>query len=511
MTTEGSNPLPVALARPATTEQWQVYVDRLQIDSRPFISGARRKSTSNDNFVIRNPFTSQIVAEVPCCDHDDVDLAVQTAVKSRAESSWTRQSAALRADVLRTLATKLESNADELAALDSIQMGMPITFALDDIGLAARKLREAAATAERLHDVALPSASASLALNQRVPQGVVGAITPWNFPLFVALSKVGPALAMGNAVVLKPSELAPLACLRLAELAVEAGVPEGIFNVVPGLGFKAGQALTSHAQVNMVSFTGSTATGRKLMHCAADSNLKALHLELGGKSPQIVLDDCGDIRGLAQALADGFMFNGGQLCVAGSRLLIADNLIADLLPLIVECMGAWRPGNPLDPETCLGPLASAGHFDRVTQMINDAVQSGYESHHSPSGGGILMPTPTLFAGVPAASEIAQEEVFGPVAAAIAFNTDAEALELANGTRYGLVATVWSGDLARGMRLAEQVNAGGVTVNTKSKHAPPRVVGASLEPYGESGYGAEGGADGLLAFTRARHLLVNLPT
>lgn len=497
--------------RPATAEQWQACADQLKLDGRPFIAGARLGSTSKNSFLIRNPFTSQCLVDVPRCTHEDIDNAVAAAVRARADSAWAKQSVALRADVLRSLAAKLESNADELALLDSIQMGMPITFALDDIALAARKLRDVASTAERLHEAVLPSAPTSLAINQRVPQGIVGAITPWNFPLFVALSKVGPALAMGNAVILKPSEIAPLACLRLAELAIEAGVPEGIFNVVPGLGSEAGHALASHGQVNMVSFTGSTATGRTLMQCAAQSNLKALHLELGGKSPQIVLDDCGDARGLAKALADGFMFNGGQLCVAGSRLLIAKNLMADLVPLIVESMGSWRPGNPLDPVTNLGPLASVEQYERVAQMIDDAVQAGFDAQRSSAGGGTLMPTPTLFAGVPPLSEIAQEEVFGPVAAALTFASDAEALALANGTRYGLVATVWSGDLARGKRLAEQINAGGVTVNTQTNHLPARVIGASLEPYGESGNGVEGGADGLLAFTRARHLLLNLPT
>lgn len=495
---------------PDSQVRWQALASAVTLDGRPAIGGRRNEPHSSQTFDLINPVDGQVLARVPRCGAVEVAAAVAAARAAADQGVWSEQPALVRAEVLRKLASAIEHHGAELALLDSLQMGMPVASAVDDIGLAARKLREAAAGAERLQGAALPGTPTSLALNLRVPQGVVGAITPWNFPLFVALGKVGPALATGNSVVLKPSELAPLACLRLADLASEAGLPPGVLNVVPGLGAEAGQALAVNRQVDMLSFTGSTATGRVLMHAAADSNLKALHLELGGKSPQVVLDDCGDLDGLAQALADGLMFNSGQVCVAGSRVLIARPLVADLVPLVARKMSGWRFGHPLDPATTLGPLASRHHVEHVQRLIDRAQAAGLTFHASPAGGGPGLPAPLVFADVPADAELAQEEVFGPVAAASGFDTDDEAIALANSTRYGLVATVWCSDPARGLALGRRIRAGAVTVNTRTRHAPARVLGASLEPVGESGFGAEGGAAGLLAYTRARHLLLNLP-
>lgn len=496
---------------PDSLQQWQSLASSLKLDGRPAIGGQRNEPHSLQTFDVVSPVDGQVLAQVPRCGAVEVAAAVAAARATADQGAWSEQPAMLRADVLRKLASAIEAHGPELALLDSLQMGMPVALAVDDIGLAARKLREAAAGAERMQGAALPGAPSSLALNLRVPQGVVGAITPWNFPLFVALGKVGPALATGNAVVLKPSEQAPLACLRLADLAAEAGLPPGVLNVVPGLGPEAGQALALNRQVDMLSFTGSTATGRLLMHAAAESNLKAMHLELGGKSPQVVLDDCGDLDGLAQALADGLMFNSGQVCVAGSRLVIARTLAPALVPLVAQKLASWRFGHPQDPATTLGPLASRHHCAHVQRFIDRAHAAGLTAWNSPSGGGPGLPTPIVFSDVPAEAEIAQEEVFGPVAAASSFDSDDEAVAYANSTRYGLVATVWCSDAARGLALGRRIRAGAITVNTRTRHAPARVLGASLEPVGESGFGAEGGITGLLAYTRARHLLLNLPT
>lgn len=498
------------LPYPDTLQQWQSLAASLKLDGRPAIGGQRNEPHSEQTFDVVNPADGQVLARVPRCGAVEMAAAVAAARAAADQGVWSAQPATARAEVLRKLATAVETHGAELALLDSLQMGMPVALAIEDIGLAARKLREAAASAERLQGACLPGAASALALNLRAPQGVVGAITPWNFPLFVALGKIGPALATGNAVVLKPSELAPLACLRLADLAAEAGLPPGVLNVVPGLGPEAGQALALNREVDMLSFTGSTATGRLLMHAAADSNLKALHLELGGKSPQVVLDDCGDLDGLAQALADGLMFNSGQVCVAGSRLVIARSLAPALVPLVAQKLATWRFGHPLDPATTLGPLVSRHHHDHVQRFIDRAHATGLSSARCPSGGGPGLPTPIVFADVPADAEIAQEEIFGPVAAASAFDSDDEAVAYANSTRYGLVATVWCSDAARGLALGRRIRAGSITVNTRSRPAPARALGASLEPVGESGFGAEGGVAGLLAYTRARHLLLNLP-
>lgn len=493
---------------PATRDDWRALAAGLSPDVRPAIGGRRVDPRTDACFGVVDPFGAGCVARVPRCGAGDVDRAVGEAREAADCGDWSQRAATDRADVLRALAGLVEAHGPELALLDSLQMGLPVALAMDDIGLAARKLREAAAGAERLQGAVLPGSPSSLAMNLRAPQGVVGAITPWNFPLFVALGKIGPALAMGNTVVLKPSELAPLSCLRIADLAAEAGLPPGVLNVVPGLGPEAGHALASHRSVDMVSFTGSTETGRKLMRAAADSNLKALHLELGGKSPQVVLDDCGDLDALAQALADGFMFNGGQLCIAGTRLIVRRDLAAELAARVAEKTASWRFGDPLDPATTLGPLASAQQCGRVQRFIDRAESSGLRSHRGPAAGPGL-PAPRVFVDVPPEAEIAQEEVFGPVACVMAFDHDTQAVQLANGTRYGLVATVWGSDAARGLAIARQVKAGAITVNTCTRPAPPRIVESSLEPAGESGFGAEGGVAGLWAFTRARHLLLNL--
>lgn len=495
---------------PASLPEWQALAARLKLDGRPFVGGTRIEAHSERSFDIVSPADGRVVAAVPRCGALEIGAAVAAARAAADGGVWSDLPASRRADVLRALAAAVETHGPELALLDSLQMGLPVALAMDDIGLAASKLREAAAGAERLQGAVLPGAASSLALNLRAPQGVVGAITPWNFPLFVALGKIGPALATGNAVVLKPSELAPLACLRLADLAMEAGLPPGVLSVVPGLGSEAGQALASHRDVDLLSFTGSTSTGRLLMHASADSNLKALHLELGGKSPQVVLDDCGDLDALAQSLADGFMFNGGQLCVAGSRLIVARELAEELPRRVAEKTMSWRFGHPLDPATTLGPLVSAAQVERVQRFIDRAESTGLRAHRRLAGGGPGLPSPVVFADVPPDAEIAQEEVFGPVAAATAFDSDEQAVQLANRTRYGLVATVWCSDPGRGLALARRIRAGAVTVNTRTRHVSARTVDAALEPVGESGFGAEGGLAGLWAFTRARHLLLNLP-
>lgn len=496
--------------QPDSIQDWRAFASTLVIDGRPFIGGRRNDAYSNHFFDVISPVDSKVLAALPRCGGVEIGAAVAAARAVADSGVWSGWPVSKRSDLIRKFAQTIDANAHELAVLDTLQMGMPISSALADIALATQKLREVAEDVVRLHGHFLPGSTDSLSINMRTPQGVVAAITPWNFPVFVALGKIGPALATGNCLVLKPSEIAPLACLRLADLAAEAGIPPGVFNVVPGLGAEAGHALASSRQVDLLSFTGSTATGRLLMHAAADSNLKALHLELGGKSPQIVLDDCGDLEQLAQSLADGFMFNSGQLCVAGSRLIIPKGLESDLVPLIARKTSSWRHGCPLDPSTTLGPLATAQQVSNVKRLIDRAHAGGLSSLATEFAGSPGLPAPIIFHDVPSDAEIAQEEVFGPVAACMSFESDAEALALANGTRYGLVATVWCSNPARGWNLAQRVRAGATTVNTTTRFQGAPVQGAALEPFGESGFGAEGGLAGLLAYTRARHLKLNMP-
>ena len=493
-------------AAPSHSE-WQAMAERLQPDPRPVLGGVRCATAAGASFDVVNPYTGRVLAAIPCCGAELAGQALRLARQTADSGDWPRRAPSERAQVLRKLADRIEAHGDELALLDSLQMGMPVAMARDDITLAARKLREVAATAERQHDALLPSVAGTWVANQRVPQGVVLAITPWNFPLFVALAKIGPALAMGNAVVLKPSEIAPLACLRLGDLAAEAGLPAGALSVLPGLGAELGGLLAQDPRIDMIAFTGSTATGRALMRASAASNLKALQLELGGKSPQVVLDDCGNIDALAQSLADGFAYNTGQVCVAGSRLLVARDLADALLPRVAQATRNWVIGDPLDPATTLGPLATRVQFDRVRGFLDDARAAGWREYANPTPCSGLQLAPTLFAGVPVEAALAQDEVFGPVAAASFIADDEDAIRLANASRYGLVATVWCSEMARGLTVAGRISAGGVTLNTHTAPLATRSIGASIEPVRESGFGVEGGVAGLLAYTRLRQLTV----
>ncbi len=483
---------------------------KVTLDSRPFIDGRRCNGRSDERFEIRNPFNGEILAVAPACSSEDVDRAVQGARHAAADGCWSERSPAERAVVLRRLADLVENNGEELATLDTLQVGIPLTITREDIGLCARKLRDVANRVEVLSEQHLPGRNGFLHINERRPQGVVAAITPWNFPLFVAIGKIGPALATGNAVVLKPSEMAPLACLRLGDLASEAGLPPGALQILPGLGAQAGQALAQHRHVDMLSFTGSTATGRALMQASADSNLKALHLELGGKSPQVVLDDLGDMKALAQRLADAFTFNSGQVCVAGSRLLIHRRLASELIPLIAEAAAGQTPGDPMNPATTMGPMASPIQRQRVQGFIERARSSGYREHLSGQEWDAPFVKPRVFSEVPREAELMQEEVFGPVAAAITFDSPDEAVALANASRYGLAATVWGSNDGQVVAIARKIRCGHVSAHTSLNTGSSGVRGVEQEPFGESGFGVEGGDAGLLAFTRARHLAVSSP-
>jgi acyl-CoA reductase-like NAD-dependent aldehyde dehydrogenase len=492
-----------------SADSWLQRGRALPRDVRPCIGGARVDAIAIEHVDCTNPQTAEVVARVPRCGPADVDRAVTAARAALSAgpvpgtwADWTT-----RAAVLIRLADAVQANREELALLDSLCMGMPISAALADVAEAAGTLRHAVDAMGALDDEVLPARPGAMALNRRMPHGVVGLVTPWNFPLFVALAKLGPALAAGNAVVLKPSELAPLSALRVADLAAQCGLPPGVLNVVPGLGAEAGQALAEHMGVDALSFTGSTATGQRIMQAAGRSNLKPVMLECGGKSPQIVFDDFGDLPALADALVQGFTWNSGQVCVAGSRILVQRALRDPLARLLEERMQALHTADPLAPATALGPLASRAQWSRVNGFVRDALGAGaralgaYDAHTATA----CHFRPLVIDGVGADAAIVQEEVFGPVATLQAFDTPDEAIALANGTRYGLSATAWVADEALADRLARSLRAGMVTTMAAARAAPSMARGASVEPVGQSGFGVEGGRAGLLAYTRARHV------
>lgn len=487
-----------------TLSSWEALARALPRDGRPVIGGARQAVAAPRSFASFDPHSGDEVARFQRCGPAVVDQAVAEARRALTATGWSDP--ALRTQALHRLADLLLQHRRELALMDSLEMGMPVSSALGDVALAAEGLREVAGLHAALADEVLASGTRTRAVNRRQPQGVVALITPWNFPLFVAVGKVGAALAAGNTVVLKPSELAPLSALRLADLALEAGVPPGVLNSLPGLGAEAGDALARHADVDALSFTGSTATGRRLMHAAADSNLKALLLECGGKSPQLVFDDFGQPERLADALVQGFTWNSGQVCVAGTRLLVAEHLAGRLRPALVQRLRECVPGAPLDPATELGPLGSREHARRVHGAVLDAVAAGAV----PLGGwaddappGYLHPV--LLEAVRPDSAIVQQEVFGPVATLQTFANADEAIALANGTPYGLSATAWTADEALASRLAHELRAGLVVLNASVEPDATAAAGVAVEPVGHSGFGAEGGRFGLQAFTRVRHV------
>jgi acyl-CoA reductase-like NAD-dependent aldehyde dehydrogenase len=487
-----------------TLSGWQALARTLRRDGRAVIGGRRVDTTSRESFSSRDPQTDDVVAVYPRCAVAEVDHAVTDGRRTLSSGRWS--DSGLRTQTLHCLADLLMRHRHELALMDSLEMGMPVSGALADVALAAEGLHEAADLQGALADEVLASGPRTRALNRRVPQGVVGLITPWNFPLFVALGKVGAALAAGNVVVLKPSELAPMSALWLADLALEAGVPPGVFNALPGLGTEAGDALARHMDVDALSFTGSTETGRRLMRAAADSNLKALVLECGGKSPQVVFDDFGAPELLADALVQGFTWNSGQVCVAGTRLLVAQDVAERLRPALAARLADCVSGHPLDPATSLGPLGSRDHAQRVQRVVMEALASGAKAVGAWTDG--VAPghvQPVVLDAVQADSGIVQQEVFGPVATLQTFANADDAIALANGTPYGLSATAWTSDPVLGARLAQELRAGLLMLNGSVEPDASAVVGVTVEPVGQSGFGAEGGRWGLQSFTRARHV------
>jgi len=488
---------------------WRRLRQGLTVDARLFVDGRRDRALTEDVFESREPCGQVLVATFPACGPADVDRAVASARRSFDGGAWSRQQPASRAAVLCQFAALVRRHADELALLDTVEMGMPIADSKAAVLEAADSLRQVAELATQLHTTIVPSAASAVVTNQRAPHGVVAAITAWNFPLSLAMSKIGPALAVGNSLVLKPSELAGLSSLRLADLAVEAGVPAGVLNVLPGRGHEAGESLALHDDVDMLSFTGSTAVGMRLMQCAGRSNLKSLALECGGKSPQIVLDDTGNLAALAEQLVQGFTWNAGQLCVAGTRILVAAALERPLIDAMAEHLSRLQVGDSLDPATRIGPLVSGDHHRRVTSMVDSAIRQGatelgrcMTSLHAPFLGPVLLGCNDI------AADINQQEVFGPVATVMSFDSLEQAVALANGTRYGLYATVWSADAALVNQIGPRLRAGAVVLNSTTAAMPSEAALASSEPFGVSGFGAEGGWAGLLAYTRARSVTWN---
>jgi acyl-CoA reductase-like NAD-dependent aldehyde dehydrogenase len=494
----------------ANTLDWQAQADALRVDARPWIDGKRASAIADSHFESTNPATGRRVAELPCCGGPDVDAAVRAARSAFSRGVWSEQSPRQRARKLHAFADAIARRANQLALLDSLEMGMPISIAAAYVEHVVEDVRVTAEAVDKLVDAVIPNDPSALLLNIREPHGVVGAITPWNFPAVIAISKIAPAIATGNCIVLKPSEIASLSSLCLGEAAAEAGIPDGVVNIVPGLGGEAGSALALHMDVDFLTFTGSTATGRRLMELAGRSNMKRLALECGGKSPQIVFPDIENLDELAEAVVRSITFNTGQICVAGSRLLVHADIHDEVVDRVVAKASSVRPGNPLDAATTFGPLASRQQFDRVREYFESGKAEGATATldgSRPKADAGCYWLPTVFTAVRGEMRIAREEIFGPVLSTMKFETEEEAVATANGTIYGLTSTLWTRDMSRVVRLARKIRGGRIEVVSRPGSGRVDATAGAFEPSGQSGFGAEGGLEGLRTFTHLKALLL----
>jgi len=448
---------------------WHDRAQALTLRTQAFIGGRYVDSISGATFARVNPATGQPLAQVAAADTRDIDSAVAAARAAFESGSWSKQSPSARKKVLQKFAELIDANLEELALLETLDTGKPIRDSLAvDVPATARCIQWYAEAIDKIYDEVAPTGHDTLALITREPLGVIGAIVPWNFPLIMAAWKIGPILAAGNSLVLKPSEKSPLSAIRLAELAIEAGIPDGVFNVVPGLGLPAGKALALHMDVDGIAFTGSTATGRSIMQYAGQSNLKRVSLECGGKSPNIVLADYGDLDRAATAAAFAIFFNQGEMCSAGSRLLVQAEIKDAFLDKVQNVARTLVPGDPLDPQTRLGAIVDEGQMKRVLSYIDSgkregaAVRFGGKRVREESGGFYV--EPTVFDGVTPRMQIAREEIFGPVLSTITFKTVDEAIKIANDVVYGLAAAVWTSSLTTAHRVSRALRAGVVYVN-----------------------------------------------
>ncbi len=473
-----------------TRAGWEERARSLTIEGRALINGKLQPAASGKTFDDISPIDGKVIAQVARCDEDDIQAAVAAARASFEAGTWRRAEPKQRQRVLQRFAQLIQRDLETLALLETLDVGKPIQNSIAvDVPYATDCINYYAEFADKLYDEIAPTGPMDVAQIRREPLGVIGAIVPWNYPLIITAWKIGPALLSGNSVVLKPAEQSPLTAIRLGQLALEAGIPPGVLNVVPGLGEEAGKPLALHGDVDMVSFTGSTEVGKLMLRYAGESNMKRVALECGGKSPHVVLADA-DLAAAASGIAWGIYYNQGETCHAGSRLIVHDAVRAQLLQEIRKVAATITLGHPLEPGTQMGALIDDAHMRRVLGYIDIGIKQGAEvtlggKRALTDTGGYYVEA-TILENVASTDRVAREEIFGPVLAVTTMKDEATAVRLANDSIYGLAAAVWTRDMNAAHRVSQALHAGTVWVNTFDRSSFTTPFGG----FKQSGFGRD---------------------
>ena len=451
-----------------TLNDWQAAATALKIDGQAFINGHRCSSLSGETRPTLNPANGEALTNVAYCNAEDANTAIATSRATFESGIWSRMAPTDRKMILVRWAELIEKHSDEIALLETLDVGKPISDTLNvDVGSAVRTIRWSGEAIDKVYDEITPTSSDCLALVTREALGVVAAIVPWNFPLSTTAWKLAPSLATGNSVILKPASNTPLSALRIADLAAEAGLPDGVLHVLPGSGGSLGQHLATHMDIDGMTFTGSTPVGKQLMEYSGQSNLKRTFLELGGKSPNIVFADA-NLEKAASSAALAVYWNSGQTCTAGTRLIVEESILDDFLARVIEESKAWMPGNPMDPATVMGPMIDGSQCNTVSEYVAIGRAEGaklvFGGTKTMEGTGGHYYEPTIFAGVTNDMRIAREEIFGPVLSVLSFKTAEEAVKIANDSIYGLAGAVWSRDINTAHKVAAAVRVGTMGIN-----------------------------------------------
>jgi acyl-CoA reductase-like NAD-dependent aldehyde dehydrogenase len=479
-----------AVATDRNRSDWERLVAPLRPEGRALIDGRLVGARSGRVFEKQSPIDGRVIARVARCEQPDIDAAVAAARAAFEAGHWRRAEPKERKRVLLRFAELVRADLEHLAMLETVDVGKPIRNSLEvDVPKAADCIAYYGEFADKLNDEIAPTGANDLALIRREPLGVVAAVVPWNYPLIVTSWKIGPALLMGNSVVLKPAEQSPLSAIRLGELALEAGLPPGVLNVVPGFGEEAGKPLALHPDVDMVSFTGSTEVGKLMLRYAGESNLKRVSLECGGKSPHVVLADA-DIDAAADAIAWGIYYNAGETCNAGSRVIVHASVRERLLESIRRVTATITLGHPLDPATQMGALIDEGHMRRVLGYIDGGVTEGARlalggKRALAETGGYYVEA-TILDAVRPEMRVSREEIFGPVLAVTSFGAEVDALRMANDSIYALAAAVWTSDINAAHRISSALRAGTVWVNSFDRSSLATPFGG----FKQSGFGRD---------------------